>query len=517
MELIIQNLGPIKGNHQSIDLSKKFFVFLGYNNSGKTYVSQLIWTIFNQDKHIKFIKSSFCDGIITEAIKEKFWKDKQIELTQELIDKILEKFSLFLQKEILFVYNKDDCLLGFENILIAFKVNVSDFVKTKSTVVITIRSSRQVKIDGEPIWDAETCRLQIIKEPDSLELNIQFIELFDKIPDDSISLGYSLLEGSVEEKLSLEEKLPFLILLILQLLLNSRIGFKREIRRFRSSDTFFLPASRAFFPAFYTYIYEIERNKGQEIYRLVSESESVEDIKKKLFRPSYTEPISKTIEALYDLNYGHHILDFYNDRLIELSEIMGGDIILEKVEGIGPIQFSFRFKENKQATDLPMYLSSSSANQLTLLYLYFKYWAGEKDNFLIIDEPEVNLHPENQIKLLDLLINFVNQSDNKVLIATHSPLLADAVNNYLYIDNLRQYYDDEQIKQIIADNELQYIYPDTKLSREDLGVYFFTGNEIISYDHGHYGIYFRNFKDTTISLKKSSEILTDYIYDKENE
>jgi ABC-type multidrug transport system ATPase subunit len=196
---------------------------------------------------------------------------------------------------------------------------------------------------------------------------------------------------------------------------------------------------------------------------------------------------------------------------------MGGDIILEKVEGIGPIQFSFRFKENKQATDLPMYLSSSSANQLTLLYLYFKYWAREKSNFLIIDEPEVNLHPENQIKLLDLLVNFVNQSDNRVLIATHSPLLADAVNNYLYIDNLRQYYDNEQIKEIIADNELQYLYPDTKLSREDLGVYFFTGDEIISYDRGHYGIYFKNFKEATNSLQKSARILTDFIYGKENE
>ena len=58
MELIIKNLGPIKGNQQSIDLSKKFFIFLGYNNSGKTYVSQLLWTIFNKDKHIKFIQST---------------------------------------------------------------------------------------------------------------------------------------------------------------------------------------------------------------------------------------------------------------------------------------------------------------------------------------------------------------------------------------------------------------------------------------------------------------------------
>jgi predicted ATPase len=72
MELIIKNLGPIKGNRQSIDLSKKFFIFLGYNNSGKTYVSQLLWTIFNQDKHIEFIKSNFADGILEEVFDKNY-------------------------------------------------------------------------------------------------------------------------------------------------------------------------------------------------------------------------------------------------------------------------------------------------------------------------------------------------------------------------------------------------------------------------------------------------------------
>jgi len=106
MELIIQNLGPIKGNRQSIDLSKKFFIFLGYNNSGKTYVSQLLWTIFDQDKHIKFIRSTYTDGILENG-SEQIQKHWQIELNQALIDSILEKFSLFLQEEIFTVLNQD--------------------------------------------------------------------------------------------------------------------------------------------------------------------------------------------------------------------------------------------------------------------------------------------------------------------------------------------------------------------------------------------------------------------------
>jgi AAA15 family ATPase/GTPase len=46
MQLIIQNLGSIKQGE--IDLTKKFYVLVGYNNTGKTYVSQLLWSIFKE-------------------------------------------------------------------------------------------------------------------------------------------------------------------------------------------------------------------------------------------------------------------------------------------------------------------------------------------------------------------------------------------------------------------------------------------------------------------------------------
>ena len=44
MKLSVKNLGPIKQGE--IDLSKRFSVFVGYNNSGKTYMAQVIWTMF---------------------------------------------------------------------------------------------------------------------------------------------------------------------------------------------------------------------------------------------------------------------------------------------------------------------------------------------------------------------------------------------------------------------------------------------------------------------------------------
>ena len=46
MKLSIKNFGAIKEGE--IDLSKKVYVFVGYNNTGKTYISQLMYALNGQ-------------------------------------------------------------------------------------------------------------------------------------------------------------------------------------------------------------------------------------------------------------------------------------------------------------------------------------------------------------------------------------------------------------------------------------------------------------------------------------
>jgi len=366
MELIIKNLGPIKGNQQSINLSKKFLIFLGYNNSGKTYVSQLLWTIFNQDKHIQFIKSSFSNGIVEQFSGENYSDAFQFEITQSFLDATLEKFGLFLQKEIFTVYNQDQPNSERDQPSIFLRANVNDLMNIQSTILITIdipdggvSTDSTNKQKEDLFYSFSSLRLQITKKTNSLVLNAKFIDLFDEVAQDCIRLQYS------EKSEFLSIKPSFLMLAVLQIVLNMSVGFRHG--KLSSSVQFFLPASRAFFSIFYTYIYEIERRKGEETFRLISELTSIEEIRKRIFRRSYTQPVSQAIEALYELNYNYYNSSIYNDCLLELAEMMAGDIILDRVEGIGPVQFSFRFKENKQEINLPMYLASSSANQLTLL------------------------------------------------------------------------------------------------------------------------------------------------------
>ena len=498
MKLLIENLGPIKNNKQTIDLSKKFYVFVGANNSGKTYVSQLLWTIFNEDLIIDFANYVEFEEIDLQS--------DRIEINEKLLSDILEKFSSFLENKLLEIYHieNNNYNLGKLPISLSFEVEIEE---CKS------REFRGGLLRQNPSRSEEFESISFLKPENSLVINIKRENISEDI--------FEVIPKETRETMKHNKSIVSCsIILILTGLLKEE------------KNTFFLPANRSFYATFYQYIYEIERDKREEELRVwakIIENEIVEsnfqgririddvrqlkkDIRKNLFQRSYTEPMSQVFEAIYSLNQETQVTKHYENLVKSLTEIMQGDIVTERFEGISPIQFTFRVnKEND--VNLPMYLASSSVNQLTLLYLYWKYWAEEDDNFLFIDEPEENLHPYNQIKLVDLLIQFATSENknNRVLITTHSPLLTDAINTYLYLGTLKEEYNLD-VEEIIEDENLKDFNPETSISSEELGAYFFTGSKIIDYEAEEYGVYFRDFLEVTEKVDRANKILTDYIY-----
>ena len=78
---------------------------------------------------------------------------------------------------------------------------------------------------------------------------------------------------------------------------------------------------------------------------------------------------------------------------------------------------------------LEMPVSSSMVKELTPLLLCLRYHARPNE-WLIIDEPEMNLHPEAQVRLLEFLAMLVN-AGLKILITTHSPYVVDHLMNLM--------------------------------------------------------------------------------------
>ncbi|MBD2480409.1 AAA family ATPase [Planktothrix sp. FACHB-1365] len=496
MKLIIKNLGAIKNNTQEIDLAKDFFVFVGRNNSGKSYVAQLLWTIFNQDVIEKFAEDNLDliqDNVIENA--------NEVEVHPKLICKIIKSYSSFIEQHLkthTYTFN-----IGKESrrlrIIIEFIYEISEVKKTRLQAVDNIPTS------GSDIINY-------------LTINKQEESLLFQIVDNQQELSEDFLD-SVSRNISpenlIQRKKRFLIISIIRMLLRHH------------HKTFFLPASRSFFPIFYSYIYKIEREeyeklvkKLQTLREMMTNNEGRIELSElqelNIGKRPYTEPMNQIIKSLYSFNDHQEIRnqEFYLNIVQKLQEIMGGEITPLSQEGIAPIEFYFKLDVN--GNSLPMYLASSSVNQLTPLYLYLKYWVAEHNNFLIMDEPEENLHPENQINLLNILLQFVSAKNNKVLITTHSPILANAINNYIYLDVLKNEYQ-INVENIIEEHQLKYVDPDVSIAKENVGVYFFTGDKIIDYESGDYSIYFRNFREVENNLDKSLRILTDYIYRQEDE
>lgn len=488
MKLLVKNFGPIRNNTQTIDLSKKFYVFVGHNNSGKTYMSQLLWAIFNPEVISKFAHS--LENFPIEI------QDK-IDIFEDLIKNILSEYEIFIKEEIANIFNVQPTSFA-SNLEISFEFNGLEELKQR-----IYQGNFQVSAG-----DYKDLNYLVMNKPiNSLSITIEQKtlpeEFFDFVP-----------RKRFEKDLKRNIKI-YLVLSIMHILLNHK------------HQTFFLPSTRQFYPTFYKYIYDVERKRREEdMKKLIdliehhnrgNKDEINSGYIKELdfFKKPYTEPMNYVFEKLYSLNQDAEIVPHYENIIEKLIEIMGGNIVLKSLEGISPIEFYFRFAKEDQ--DLPMHLTSSSVNQLTLLYLYLKYWATENNNFLMIDEPEENLHPENQVKLVDLLIDFTTQKDNKVLVTTHSPLLANAVNNYIFLDELKNEYSSDFVDKIVEENNLKYVYTDNSISKDDIGVYFFDGNRIIDYEADEYGVYFRNFREIIDSLDKTRKILTDYIYLKETE
>ena len=119
---------------------------------------------------------------------------------------------------------------------------------------------------------------------------------------------------------------------------------------------------------------------------------------------------------------------YYNDILHLFSDILGGDYqVTDKDELL------FRpHGKNKAKLKLTMDESSSSVRSLLDIGFYLKHIASIGD-LLMIDEPEMNLHPNNQRKMARLLASLIN-CGLRVFITTHSDYILRELNNLILLN-----------------------------------------------------------------------------------
>ena len=164
----------------------------------------------------------------------------------------------------------------------------------------------------------------------------------------------------------------------------------------------------------------------------------------------YAEPIRDNINTIRDYeNINKHKSFLSKDKekyhaiFDLLQEIMGGSFENKSNQ----VLYQPKKEKGRDEVLIPIYLSSSSIKSLFLMDLYINCLAQE-NGLLVIDEPELNLHPDNQRKMAGLLARLVN-AGVKVLITTHSDYLIREINNRIMLSN-----DINNKEKIMEDNGL---------------------------------------------------------------
>jgi len=143
------------------------------------------------------------------------------------------------------------------------------------------------------------------------------------------------------------------------------------------------------------------------------------------------------------------------DILDSFANIIGGNYTVTKNDELYYIP-----KRNKNIK-LSMDESSSAVRSLLDIGFYLKHEAQHGD-LLMIDEPELNLHPENQRRVARLISRLVNIGI-KVFITTHSDYIIKELNTLIMLN-----HDKPHLKQIAEEEKYQ---PEELISSDKIKVY----------------------------------------------
>ena len=142
------------------------------------------------------------------------------------------------------------------------------------------------------------------------------------------------------------------------------------------------------------------------------------------------------------------------DVLKDFANITGGTYKAFENQGVF-------YKPKDKSLRLSMVESSSSVRSLMIIDFYLRHVA-KKGDLLMIDEPELNLHPENQRRIARLFARLVNLGV-KVFITTHSDYIIKELNALIMLNQDKKYLKKIQKEGGFKDEEL--------LSSEKVKVY----------------------------------------------
>lgn len=408
MKLKVKELGAIKEG--IIDLSKDLNVFCGPNGTGKTYMAYAIYGLLK-----KQIIVSSDDVLVKHLIDDHVFNYK--------IDFI--KLNSYRQSLLAEFKDDFDSLFGIGDNLAKeyFKKTELSFAESD-----------------------EEYRSRILKSEFEININVRKtkIKVLKKEEDDCLTLEI------VDNAISNDEIGP------LSLFLPTSLFFLLAI--YPISTAYILPVERN---SIYTFNKELSLSKQEAVdhFHAMTGKNKVDRFEL-LFKKTtrYPLPIKDGLLIADDLSEYMKDRSEYFDFASEIeTELLHGKV---QITNEGDIQFR---PDKAPKRNLPIHMTASVIKSLASLVIYLKHIA-KKNDLIIIDEPEINLHPDNQIILTRLLSRLINKGF-RLLISTHSDYIVREINNLIMLSS-------SETK--LADFKKNYGYKEDEfIDKNNINVHFF--------------------------------------------
>ena len=398
MSLTVQlkNIGILKQAEFSLgDLT----VICGENNTGKTYATYALYG-FLKSWH-QFIRFPISDAQIQRALTEQV-KIELSETTDNMLTEACKKYTEQLDK---IFAAPEGAFQNSEFHLVTDEINIRD--KKFNSILTSLQNPAFIFAKGEA--SKEVILTAPIKEEQEREIDTDSV----KSAIDSIIIT-DIFSDSLPK--------PFIFS-------AERTGvsiFRKELNFARSR-----------------LLKDMERSDPQiDLRELLSKAYQ-----------SYPSPIESDVDFMGQLQdvakNKSFIAKEHPEILDDFADIVGGTYAITSHDQLYYIPKGTRLK-------LTMFESSSAARALLDLSFYLSCIA-QKGDLLMVDEPELSLHPANQRRIARLFARLVNLGV-KVFITTHSDYIVKELNTLIMLN-----HDKPHLKRVAKENG----YQDSELIKAD--------------------------------------------------
>jgi len=395
MKFEIKNLGPIK--EAGIELGG-LTVICGKNNTGKTYLTYSLYAFLatiRQNLLLSVSKRDF--SVLLETGQAAINLEEYIENYVMAVEETVQNFGKKLP-EFLAMSPERFKNTSFGLILDADEVKVSLLKKTNSSGSGAFLDSVQI---------TETCKIHSRRKNGSLTAEIELLNEAAEMPERGV-LDYAL---------------SALLARVFNPIPDNQ-DIENEIFPAIFPPVFIITCERTGAALFRT---ELVISQEVSLRSDDSLSERKKLNKQYDFR-GYQMPVMRDLQFVIQLKNAESQQSFIakcHPEIIRFFHIIAGGKYALKDNQV-------RFIPAGTNESLSLAESSSTVRSLMELNYYLKHKA-KAGQTLMLDEPELNLHPENQRKLTRLLVRLVNAGVN-VFINTHSDYIIKEFNTLLMLN-----------------------------------------------------------------------------------